>query len=429
MMKAGGERFLKDVDFVEKDGEEQIATGIVMVPDTVDLQGDFVRDDTIERFADQFETFIDAGEADGGVMHAVWPSDHMELISNEVVETASEIGGETVPAGAWVQEWHFTDSELWSLVEDGILEGYSIGAVDVTWAGPMGQDDLPGDIDVAEGYPDSEPVWELLSGIIREISTVDIPAVPDALILETKDAYEKRLADYLGDRDGFIEEAMSRGHTEADAERLWDYLNRAVQVDGAGTPGKGDGLLTRAGKAFLNSLGGNAPVEKPSVGKEGHTLSTANLERAMAMHDIAEDLIASELGDTGFVSNRFTDDPSFDFELGGWEPKHKEGHTKTDSMTDTDDIPSDEPPEWAKSLIEDVEQLKNDREEKEEDENTDADKGDDDEPPEWAKDLREEVESLKEASGQSQQIDGGNTLSEKDENKARKAAVIFGGFN
>jgi len=257
--KAGGDAFRKEVAFTTKEDAEQRATGIVMVPDKVDLQGDFAREGTIRQFADQFQNFVDAGEGDGGIMHAAWPSDWMSLERNEVLDEAEDINGTTAPKGAWVQEWQFNDADLWSLVEDGVLEGYSIGAVNVDWNGPydLQEDDAVDDVDTPAQVPDDAMAWELTSGLIREVSAVDIPAVPDAEILDTK-GLEKRLADHLGDKGGFIEEMMERGHPEEDAERAWDVLNRAIEVDGADDPGK-QSALAKAGRAFLSALtGGDA---------------------------------------------------------------------------------------------------------------------------------------------------------------------------
>jgi len=198
--KAGGEQFRKDVEFVTKDDDEQVASGIVMVPDKADLQHDFAREETIREFADQFETFVEAGEAGGGIMHAVFPDDWMDLERNEVLDESEEIGGETVDAGAWVQEWRINEDDLWELIADDVLAGYSIGAIDVHWDGPHElDDDAVDDVDAPDDLGENPLVWELVSAIIREVSTVDIPAVPDAQILETKADTEKRLGDYLGD--------------------------------------------------------------------------------------------------------------------------------------------------------------------------------------------------------------------------------------
>lgn len=256
--KAGGTAFKKDVEFVTRDDDgddgNQVAAGIVMVPDKVDLQNDFVREDTLRSFADQFATFYEAGEAGGGVMHAVFPDSWMDLERNEVLDESEEIGGETVEAGAWVQEWAIEDDGLWGLIEDDIISGYSIGAVQVDWNGPYEQGELD-DVDVPDEIGD-ELVYELIDGIIREVSAVDIPAVPDAQILEASaksGAAQKRLGDYLGDPDGFIEEAMARGHSEEHAERLWEHLNRAVEVEGSNEPGA-KSRVTEAAKTLVDLL-------------------------------------------------------------------------------------------------------------------------------------------------------------------------------
>jgi transcription termination factor NusB len=250
----------KRVDYVAKDEDAQTATGVVMVPWTVDHHGDWERPSTIEAFAAQFEAFMDVDEADGGVMHAVWPSEWMTLERNEVLTEAEEIGGETVDAGAWVQTWSYHDDELWSLVADDILGGHSIGATGVSWEYTGDDpDDLPDEVSVPDEV-DVEEFWELTDGIMQEVSAVDFPAVPDAQILSTSKARaataEKRLADHLGNRDGFLEEAMERGHSEEEAARLWDVLDRGVNVDGAGEPGA-KSKLTSAATAFLNALTGS----------------------------------------------------------------------------------------------------------------------------------------------------------------------------
>ncbi|MFC5135489.1 MULTISPECIES: XkdF-like putative serine protease domain-containing protein [Haloferacaceae] len=259
--KAGGPQFRKGVEFVTKDDEdddEQVAAGIVMVPDKADLQNDFAREETIRSFADQFEAFVDAGEAGGGIMHAVFPDGWMDLERNEVLDESEEIGGQEVDAGAWVQEWAINHDDLWELILEDVISGYSIGAIQVAWNGPFEQDELD-DVDVPEELGD-ELVWELVEGIIREVSAVDIPAVPDAEILDTKAAAEKRLGDYLGDPNGFVEEAQERGHSEDEAEQLWDVLTEAAEEEGAGDPGE-KSVFHRIGKAALDAFLGEPDTD------------------------------------------------------------------------------------------------------------------------------------------------------------------------
>ncbi|UHQ96474.1 XkdF-like putative serine protease domain-containing protein [Natrinema halophilum] len=427
--KAGGEQFRKDVEFVTKDDDEQIAAGIVMVPDKADLQNDFAREETIRGFANQFEAFVDAGEAGGGIMHAVFPDGWMELERNEVLDESEEIGGQTVDAGAWVQEWRINEGALWELIADGILEGYSIGAIQVDWNGPYETDEVD-DVAIPDDLGEDALVWELTDGMIREVSAVDIPAVPDAQILETKADAEKRLGDYLGDPDGFLEEAQQRGHSESEAERLWDVLNEAVAVDGSAEPGE-KSIFHRIGKAavdtFLGADDGASVAETPNedprkdrgteTAKEGRTLSTSNRHSLYATIDASLDILQDAGVDHGMT--RFTDREDTTFDLSEhsartWstpdeddededeeeeeaDDKHATGgDTPNDSdtidMTDkNEDDPMADAPDWAKALNDRIDDLES---------NKDADTGDADDPmadaPKWAKSLDERVNEIEE---------------------------------
>lgn len=447
--KDGQSGFRKDVDFVAKDEDEQVAVGIVMVPDAVDLQYDFVREETIREFAEQFGNFMEVGEADGGVMHAVWPSEHTELVRNEVLDEAEEIGGVTAPAGAWIQAYKFLDDELWGLVRDGILAGYSIGAVDVHWAGPFEQDELE-DVDAPDEIDDDELVWQIVNGIIREVSAVDIPAVPDAQILETK-ALEKRLADHLGNRDGFIEEAMDRGHSEAEAERLWEYLNGAVNIEGAGEPGK-ESVFARAGKAFLSALtgsdsradDGSGATSSPedldhsaSAAKEGRTLSRQNRESLFATIDASLDVLHDAGVDHGMT--RFTDRDDWAFDLSehtarSWpddeededededEDEEQEasrsepapGGDTPDSTTMSDDNPMADAPDWAKALNDRIDSLE------------ESDKDADDplaDAPDWAKDLAGRVDEIEEKTTDDDKPEWAKALEERVDNISKQTGA------
>lgn len=410
----------KRVQWKATDDERQIATGVVMVPDKVDLQGDFERESTIRDMAEGFMQSLSAGQAEGGVMHGVFPG-HSTLVENAVLDEPREIGGKEFPAGTWTQSWQFDDGELWSLVRDGILAGYSIGAKEVDWSDAMAQSELPGDVAVAEDYPEDEPAYELQSASVREVSAVDIPAVPDAEILATKADEEKRLADHLGNKEQFLEEAAERGHSDGEAERLWSYLNRAAN-ETVDEESASEGVLQRIGKAALNAAtfgSGGDEAEKEAAEKESRTLSEENRKRLMAAHDAVEDALTS---DVDFRTNRFTDDPAVEFDVAEYgkvadsdavDGTDEGGKNADDDMTDNEDT---EPPEWAKDLQEQIEE-NNDRIEAAldgEGEKSGGEKSEKDaweEAPEWAEELKESTEKnsqriddVAKASGTSQQV-------------------------
>ena len=349
------QHYEKRVDYVAKDEDAQTATGVVMVPWTVDHHGDWERPETIEAFAAQFDAFVDAEQADGGILHSVWPSDWMTLERNEVLSETEEIGGETVPEGAWVQTWSYQDDELWGLVEDDILGGHSIGAVNVDWS-YNGEDpeDLPDGVDVPDEV-DVEEYWELTDGIIQEVSAVDFPAVPDAQILTASKARaaaaEKRFAEHVGNPEGFIEEAIERGHSEEAAQRMWDVVDRAINVDGASEPGA-KGKLASAATTVLSALTG-------SGSDDGHAATTPEAPDASTAKDAP-----------------------------GGETPDDDGGTEAADKSDMSN--DDEPPEWAQEL-----QAQLDEQSKRIDEALEGDgEGKDafEDAPEWAKQLKEDVD-------------------------------------
>jgi len=426
------EQVSKRVEFKAADDDRQVATGVVMVPDKVDLQGDFVRPETIRDFAEDYMARLPQGEAAQGVMHAVWPDEHITLVENTVLDQSREIGGEEAPAGAWIQSFKIDDNELWTLVRDDILSGYSIGAEEVRWSEPMAQDDLPDDVDVAADYPDDQPAWELQDGTVVENSAVDIPAVPDAEILAMKDASEKRVADLIGDKERFLEEMAERGHSEGEADRLWNYLRRAVDEANVDIEnGRGDGLLARMKGLLGKSTDDGA--SSPEATKEGRTLSQANRDALFASIDSQLDVLTDAGVEHGMT--RFTDRDSVEFDLeehagrtwGDSDEDDDKSASADKNASDGDTSDADKTHMSDDSLEEKVEALEKRIDELDEQTDKNADGGDAD-ADDGTKALEEQIEGLEEklddlakAAGQSQQLDGGD-----DEDKSANKADILG---
>lgn len=277
-MNRSKDHFEKRVEFKATDDERHVAIGGVLVPDKVDLQGDWITAETIEQFSDGFMAELQAtdGDAVPGVMHAAFPKDHVTLAENRVLDEETEIGGKEFAAGSWIQGWKFADDELWALVKDGVLSGYSIGASNIEWSEPTNQDELPEGVKVASDYPDDEPAWEIVDGKVSEVSSVDIPAVPDAVMVAAK-AGDKSVLDAVDGKNEFVAVMQDRGHSEDDAERLWHYLQRAMdESDDKAAPEPSDGLLHRLGKSAWSALtGGDQKTAATDGGtaKESRTLS------------------------------------------------------------------------------------------------------------------------------------------------------------
>lgn len=428
-------RFHKTVDIAKIDEEERTATGYVLIPNELDHQADFFRPEAVSRF-------FNPGPQTG-VMHAAFPEDAAETVESTIIDEPEN----DFPAGSWRFKRHYKDDELWGLVKDEIVSAFSIGGT-VTEA--VEHDSVPGDVRIPEGVElaEDEPVIELVDGQTDEISDVDLPAVPRAT---HKDELGKNILDETESKEEFIAVMQERGRTEDEAERLYQYLvshteeKTDLNYEQMTEDTPDDATKWQLFKGWLTGdEGDDAPdtvtLNKATLedaaetlSKAGRPLNTHNRQALMAIHDAAESALAS---DVTFRTNRFTDNPQFGFDVAEYgkdnpshppaeEPEDDEdeetesaGDDKPDDEEDEDmtedtdndtEAKSDEMPEWAKSLKDDIEQLKND-------DADDAEKTDEtEEPPAWAKALQEEVETLKQQGGYSQQLDGGSATEKENE--------------
>jgi hypothetical protein len=230
------ETFHKTVDIKTIDEEARTATGAVLVPSELDHQHDFLRSDAVERFH--------AGSPDTGVMHSAFPDDAAELERNEVIDESEAIGDETFPPGTWVATRRYEDDDLWQLVDDGVLTGFSIGG-EISRAAE--HDDLPSDVRVPDSVEHEGGGTELLAGQVNEVSDVDIPAVPRASY--KGDGLGKALLDEVDGEAEFVELMVEqRGHEEGDARDLYQYLTDVRE-------NKRRNVLDKVGKPFESPQG------------------------------------------------------------------------------------------------------------------------------------------------------------------------------
>jgi hypothetical protein len=331
-------QFRKTVAIKTTDDDERTATGAALVPFEVDRQRDYFSPDGIEAMYNP--------DPDDGVMHHKFADDDAELVRNEIIDESETIGDQEYPAGSWIVRRKYHDDELWQLVKDGVLNGFSIGG-DISEEIEHSLDELPEEIsfpaEVAAG-----PATQVLNGFTAEISDVDITAVPNADHATVKSA-TKNLVEQASDEDEFIELMEPRGHSPDEASRLWGYLEKTTQhmssdtdtpdsasiddVDNA-TLGKrfkewllGGGTAGKAGEtAGVDSDPPAADLvpthaEKAiAVAKEGRTLNESNRETLMAAHDAIEAALASDMD---FETNRFTDNEGYDFTLGDYGSEEK----------------------------------------------------------------------------------------------------------
>jgi len=119
-----GEPFTKqlEVEFVHKDDEKRLVTGIVLEPDTIDAHGDIIRPEEIEQAAHKF---LAKSRVVGRQHRKQAPA---EVVESYLAPEDMTIGGQSVKQGTWIMTAKIHDDKLWGEVKDGELTGFSIGA-------------------------------------------------------------------------------------------------------------------------------------------------------------------------------------------------------------------------------------------------------------------------------------------------------------
>jgi hypothetical protein len=430
------ETFTKTVDIKAVDKEARTATGAVLVPSELDHQHDFLRPDAVERFH--------ADDPDTGVMHSAFPTDAADLERNEVIGESETIGDETFPPGTWVATRKYEDEDLWQLVDDGVLRGFSIGG-EISRAAD--HDELPDDVRVPDDVDHEGGGTELLAGQVNEVSDVDIPAVPRA---SYKSDLGKSLLDETDSEAEFVELMVEqRGHEESDARDLYQYLTevrdkttRRDALENLGKPFESpegaefddfddcvetlmDGDMSREEAEIACGAWQEEDKSQMSDTTDGGIDDATKLQVIKSwLTGGTDDDVSPESGQSEAAKATDDDEMDEDDEEDD-EDEDEMNDDKSADMSENDN--QSDPPEWAKSLTETVEQIDG-RVDKLEGDGTDEDDTEKmDDAPEWAQDLAEKVEDLDERvdaiskqSGHSQQLDATNKQTDDDMDEAEK---------
>jgi hypothetical protein len=150
--------------FIQKNDGQQYTLGIVYEPDVVDSQGDFAKEDVIEKaawnfmksiqakaklttdVAKAFTAFVDAvkkGEGEVeitsileairkddntglGLQHAYWGDELGDIVESYIAPVDMQIGEQTITKGTWMMGvvWN---PDVFAKVQDGSITGYSMG--------------------------------------------------------------------------------------------------------------------------------------------------------------------------------------------------------------------------------------------------------------------------------------------------------------
>ena len=220
--------FTKTVDIKAVNDDDMTATGVVMTPNELDRQLDFIDAEGIRR--------MHTDTPDDGVMHTSFPDGHASLELNKVLDEPETIDGVAFDAGEWVIRRKYENRQRWNLVKDGVLGGYSIGGSITDAETYDSVADLPDEVDTSQVDPDAvpdehRPPAKLFGGTVREVSDVDRPAVPSAQMAVVKQDLGKNIFEQVDGREEFVALMSDRGHSRKEASRLWRYMSRTKAVD------------------------------------------------------------------------------------------------------------------------------------------------------------------------------------------------------
>lgn len=117
----------KNTSFITKDLKKQIVYCVVLEPETVDLQGDVISAEEIEKAAHEYME-----------KHRLIGDAHQEIgvqavpVESFIAPVDMAVGdGEAIKKGSWVMAIKVNDPELWGAVESGEYTGFSIGGTGI----------------------------------------------------------------------------------------------------------------------------------------------------------------------------------------------------------------------------------------------------------------------------------------------------------
>ena len=111
--------------FIKADNEQQLVTGIVLEPETVDAQGDIISAEVIEKAAHSFlaKSRIIGKQHKGKAL--------ADVVESYIAPEETKIGEQVVNKGTWIMSVKVHDDNLWEEVKRGEITGFSIGAMGV----------------------------------------------------------------------------------------------------------------------------------------------------------------------------------------------------------------------------------------------------------------------------------------------------------
>jgi hypothetical protein len=115
--------------------DERYVLGIILEPEAVDAQNDIY---SVEEIRGAAHTFMEKFRT-MGLMHKAGVNDKVKILESYVTPCDMEVEGVPLKAGTWLMGVRVLDDELWKMVKDGALTGFSIGGSAIRKPEPQAQ--------------------------------------------------------------------------------------------------------------------------------------------------------------------------------------------------------------------------------------------------------------------------------------------------
>ena len=109
--------------------DERIAIEVIYEPNTPDLHGQWMSEETVEKACENFNKNLSEGNVKPNLFHVQNAEDKLEILRTYIIPTDCYIGDTPIKKGTWIGEMYYKDEKLWELKKSGILPGVSIGAM------------------------------------------------------------------------------------------------------------------------------------------------------------------------------------------------------------------------------------------------------------------------------------------------------------
>lgn len=111
----------KSVQIVKADRKRHLVCGVVLEPETVDLQNDIISAEEIEQAAHKFlAEYRQIGDSHERTADAT-------VVESYLAPMELNLNGQTIKPGSWVMVTKIHNVDLWDKIESGEYQSYSIG--------------------------------------------------------------------------------------------------------------------------------------------------------------------------------------------------------------------------------------------------------------------------------------------------------------